>query len=133
MTRVLDAHALLAYFEKEPGYQKAKAAFLDAVEKDTNLLMTAVNFGEVYYIVLRECGQQKVDEIEKIIQTLPIEIVDVDIALAKEAARLKAKYKISYADSFAAALTKNRKAELLTGDKDFKELENELKVSWISS
>jgi len=133
MTRVLDANALLAYFEKEPGYQKVKAAFLDAVEKDTNLLMTAVNFGEVYYIVLRECGQQKVDEIEKIIQTLPIEIVDVDIALAKEAARLKAKYKISYADSFAAALTKNRKAELLTGDKDFKELENELKVSWISS
>ena len=93
--------------------------------------MTSVNYGEVYYIVLRECGQQKAEEIERVIQTLPIDIVDVDIAMAKEAARFKAKYKISYADCFAAALAKTRKAELLTGDNEFKGLEHEFKVCWI--
>ena len=130
--RVLDAHALLAYLEKEPGYEKVKAAFLDAIEKDTQLLMTTVNFGEVYYIVLRECGLQKADEIEKAIQTLPVEIVNVDWNLAKEAARLKAKYKLSYADCFAAALTITvRKGELLTGDKEFDEIREIVKISWI--
>jgi len=106
LVKVLDAHALLTFFEKEPGYEKVQAALMNAVEKDVNLLMTSVNYGEVYYIVLRECGQQKADEIERIIRTLPIEIVDADIAMAKEAARFKAKYKISYADCFAAALTR---------------------------
>ena len=132
MTIILDAHALLTYLEKEPGYEKVKAAFLDAVEKDTNLLMTSINFGEVYYIVLRECGQQKADEIEKVVQTLPIEIVDVDLALTKEAARLKAKYRISYADCFAAALAKiTRKGEILTGDKEFDLIKNEVKIIWL--
>lgn len=70
-----------------------------AVERDSNLLMTSVNYGEVYYTVLRECGQQKAEEIESVIRTLPIEIVDVDVAVAKEAARFKANYKISYAGS----------------------------------
>jgi predicted nucleic acid-binding protein len=132
MTRVLDAHALLAYLEKEPGYEIVKAAFLDAVDKDTKLLMTSVNFGKVYYIIMRECGQQKADEIEKVIQSLPIEIVDVDMTLAREAAKLKAKYRISYADCFAASLTKiARKGELLTGDKEFDLLKNVVKIHWL--
>lgn len=131
MTRVLDAHGLLVFLEKEPGFEKIESFFVNAVEKDKNLLMTSVNFGEVYYIVLRECGQEKAHEIEKIIRILPIEIIDVDLYLAREAARFKAVNKISYADCFAAALTKVHKAELITGDKEFKNLENTIKVLWI--
>lgn len=130
MVKILDAHALLAFFEKEPGYEKVQAAFVNAVEKDSNLLMTSVNYGEVYYIVLRECGQQKAEEIEGIIRTLPIEIVDVDISMAKEAARFKAKYKISYADCFSAALTKLRKGELHTGDKELNQIKDIIKITW---
>ncbi len=132
MTRVLDAHGLMVFFEKEPGFEKVEALFINAVEKDKNLLMTSVNFGEVYYIVLRECGREKAEEIEKIIQTLPIEIIDVDLDLAREAARIKAVKKISYADCFAAALAKLHKGELVTGDKEFKALEKDLKIFWIS-
>jgi ribonuclease VapC len=93
--------------------------------------MTSVNYGEVYYIVLRECGQPKAEEIERIIRTLPIEIIDVDIFLAKEAARFKAEYKISYADCFAAALAKIRKGELITGDREFNTIEADVKINWI--
>ncbi|MEW5817666.1 MAG: type II toxin-antitoxin system VapC family toxin [Spirochaetota bacterium] len=131
MTRVLDAHALLAYLEKEPGYEKVKAAFLEAVEKDTDLLMTSVNFGEVYYVISRECGQQKADEIEKVIQTLPIEIVPVDLPLAREAARFRAKYEISYGICSVIALSKLRKAELLAGGQELIHFKNEAKISWI--
>lgn len=132
MVKILDAHALLAFFEKEPGYEKVQASFINAVEKDSNLLMTSVNYGEVYYIVLRECGQQKAEEIERVIRTLPIDIVDVDIAMAKEAACFRAKYKISYADCFAAALTRMRKGELTTGDREFNTIEGDIKINWIS-
>jgi len=131
MLRILDAHGLLVFLEKEPGFEKIESFFVNAIEKDQSLLMTSVNFGEVYYIVLRECGQEKAHEIEKIILTLPIDIIDVDLHLAREAARIKAAKKISYADCFAAALTKIHKGELLTGDKEFKAIENEIKISWI--
>ena len=131
MTRVLDAHGLLVFLEKEAGYEKVEQSFVAAVEKDRYLLMASVNFGEVYYIVLRECGQDKAHEIEKKINTLPIEIIDVDIQLAKEAARFKASHKISYADCFAAALAKLHKGEVITGDKEFKTVESEIKIAWL--
>lgn len=131
MKRVLDAYALLAFLEKESGYEKVKSLFIEAVEKDNYLLMTSVNFGEVFSIVLRECGESKAEEIEKIIRKLPIEIIDVDLKLAKEAARFKAIKKVSYADCFAAALAKIRKGELVTGDKEFEAFKSEIKINWI--
>lgn len=131
MTRILDAHALMLYLEKEPGHKKVASLFVSFVEKDERLLMTSVNYGEIYYIILRECGQEKINEIESIIRTLPIEIIDVDIHLAREAARFKVAKKISYADCFAAALTKIRKGELITGDKEFKIIDHEIKILWI--
>jgi ribonuclease VapC len=131
MIRVLDSHGLLVFLEREPGFEKVKSLFVEALEEDNNLLMTSVNFGEVYYIVLREFGEKKVNEVEKIIQTLPIEIVDVDMQLAREAARFKAMKKISYADCFTAALAKLREGEVVTGDKEFKALEGEVKISWV--
>lgn len=131
MMKVLDAHGLMMFLEKEPGYEKVEAAFVAAVEKETHLLMTSVNYGEVYYIVLRECGKKKAEEIEAIIQSLPINVVDVDQSLAKDAATFKAAKKMSYADCFAAALAKKQNAGLLTGDKEFKEVENEIKILWL--
>ena len=132
MIRVLDAHGLLVFLEKEAGHGKVEQFFVAAVEKDEHILMASVNFGEVYYIVLRECGQDKAREIEKIIMTLPIEIIDVDIQLAKEAARFKANHKMSYAGCFAAGLARLHKGEIITGDKEFKTVESEIKIAWIS-
>lgn len=131
MIRVLDAHALMAFLEKEPGYDKVKSLFIEAVEEGNSLLMTSVNFGEVYYMTLRECGQQKADEIERIIETLPLEIVEVGIPIVREAARFKAVKRISYADCFAAALAKLNDGEVVTGDREFRALESEIKILWI--
>jgi PIN domain nuclease of toxin-antitoxin system len=131
MRRILDAHGLMVFLEKERGFDKIQSFFVSALEKDNNLLMTSVNFGEVYYIILRECGQDKVNEIDRIIKTLPIQIIDVDQTIAKEAARFKAYKKLSYADCFAAALAKINKGEVVTGDKEFKEVEDEVKINWI--
>ena len=66
----------MAFLEKEPGFDIVQDAFFSAVEKDSNLLMTSVNYGEVYYIVLRECGKEKATEITHIIDSLPIDVID---------------------------------------------------------
>lgn len=131
MPHVLDAHALMAYLEKESGFDKVARLFAAAVENDEPLLMTAVNYGEVYYSLLRECGQPRTGEVEAFILTLPVKIIAADLELAREAGRFKARYKIAYADCFAAALSRLRRAPLLTGDGEFRALEKEIAVNWL--
>ena len=49
----------------------------------------------------------------------------------RQAAIYKATKKLAYADAFAAALAKILNAELVTGDPEFKEIENEIKIGWL--
>jgi ribonuclease VapC len=64
--------------------------------------------------------------------TAPIEVHAADRRLADVAAGFKARFKISLADAFAAALAKERKAELVTGDPEFRVLEKEIKIRWLA-
>ena len=76
-------------------------------------------------------SQTKADEIDRIIDTFPVDIIDVDKDLARVAGKYKASKKMSYADCMAAALAKIHRAELITGDREFKEVEKEIKICWI--
>ena len=129
--KVLDSWALLCYLEQEPGFEKMIDLFEKAVESSKPLLMCIVNWGEVYYQVARRFGDAKAQEIEQIIQTLPIKLVEVDKDLTREAARIKATKRMAYADCFAIALARLKKAELYTGDPEFKAVEKEIKVVWL--
>jgi len=129
--KVLDSWALLCYLEQEPGYEKIIEFFEEAVESSKPLFMCIVNWGEVYYQVARRFGEQKAQEIEKLIQTLPITLVEADKELTREAARIKATKKMAYADCFAVALARLKKAELYTGDPEFRAVEKEIKVVWL--
>lgn len=131
MIQVLDAHAVFIYLEKEPGFEKVSDAFSRSAEAGRNLLMTSVNWGEIYYITRREKGVEMAEDVMKVLDSFPIEVVDVDRALAKQAGAYKAEKKMSYADCFAAALAKLKKAELMTGDKEFKGVEGDIKIIWI--
>jgi predicted nucleic acid-binding protein len=66
------------------------------------------------------------------LRAAPIEFHPADRRLADLAADFKARYKISLADAFAAALAKDRKTELVTGDPEFKPLEKEIKIGWLA-
>jgi ribonuclease VapC len=93
--------------------------------------MCIVNWGEVYCQVMRRYGEQKAQEIEQLIQTLPITLVEANQDLTREAARIKAIKRIAYADCFSLALARLNKAELYTGDSEFKTVEKEIKVVWL--
>lgn len=129
--RVLDSYSLISYIEGEAGKDTMIDIFRSARDSGKACLLSAVNWGEVYYITLREGGQQQADEVAHLIATLPIHIVAADLELAKQAAIFKSSKKMSYADCFAAALAKQRRVELVTGDKEFKQVEGEVKVLWL--
>ena len=129
--RVLDSYSLIAYLEGEDGAEKMIEVFQVARDSGRDLLLSTVNWGEVYYITLREVGQQKAEQVAHLISTLPIQIIPADLELARQTALFKSSKKMSYADCFAAALAKLRKVELVTGDEDFKQVEEEVKILWI--
>lgn len=128
---VLDAHALLAYLQRERGFPVVRDALAHAATHEQPLLMTVVNWGEVYYTVRRERGQKIADEVCTIIQGFPVELIAVDQALAKQAALFKSDYRMSYADCFAGALAHLRDATVLTGDPEFRSIEKEISIQWI--
>ncbi len=129
--RVLDSYSLIAYLENESGVDKMIELFKAARDSGKALLLSVVNWGEVYYITLREAGRERAETVDHLISTLPIQVVPVDLELTKQAAEFKAFKRMSYGDCFAAALAKLRRAELITGDEDFKQVEKELKILWI--
>ena len=131
VVRVLYSYSLLAYIEGEAGAEKMIEIFRVARDSGRDLLLSVVNWGEVYYITMREVGQERADEVAQLISTLPIQIVPADLDLTRQAAELKSKHKMSYADCFAAALAKSRKAELVTGDKEFGQVEGDVKILWL--
>lgn len=131
MVKVLDASALIVYLEKEPGYEKIKSLLVEAVSNEDRLMMSTINWGEVFYITVKQYGLDKAEGIQHIIETFPIEFVPADITVVKQAALYKSLKKLPYVDSFAAALAKLYHGELLTSDKEFKLVEDEIRITWI--
>lgn len=128
---VLDASALMSFFEDRSGAQKVEELISLAVEGKRELLMSVVNWGEVYYSVWRAKGPEAAKEVVAKIAQLPIEIVGADVELTGLAAELRAQRKLPYADCFAAALAKQRKAQIATSDRDFSVVDSESSVVWI--
>ena len=129
--RVLDTYSLLAYFEGEAGKEAMIEVFRSARDSGKDLFLSAVNWGELFYITLREEGRKRADEVAHLISTLPIQVIAADLELTKQAAEFKAAKKMSYADCFATALAKLKKAELVTGDKEFNQVEGDVKILWL--
>ncbi|MHB8474134.1 MAG: PIN domain-containing protein [Gammaproteobacteria bacterium] len=128
---VLDSWAVLAFLEDEPAAKQVGEIIADAHEHNIPLLMTTVNAGEVWYIVAREVSESEADKCIESLLKIGIEFVAADWALARIAGGFKSRHRMSYADCFAAALAKERKAELVTGDKEFKQVDGDVAVHWV--
>lgn len=128
---VLDSHALLAHFEDEPGAEEVERVLKGATKGKPYLLLSTVNWGEIYSATYKRRGLRKADEIVWIIDQLPIELVPVDRDLASQAARLKGEFPVAYGDCFAAGLALLRGCGVVTGDPEFEKLAERVKIYWI--
>ncbi len=118
-TYVLDASALLRFLSNEPGATEVERLFKQASAGDIQLLMSAVNWAEVLYVVLKAYGPPAMAAIESRMLSLPMQMISLDAINAKDAAEFRFKHKIPFADSFAGALALVNKATLVTADFDF--------------
>ncbi len=130
--QVLDSHALLALLRDELGAEAVATILEKAGQRDRPVHMTEVNYAEVQYTIRRKDGDAAWATIAGELRAAPIEFHPADRRLADLAADFKARFKISMADAFAAALAKEKKAELVTGDPEFKALEEEIKINWLT-
>jgi len=132
-TYVFDASALFAFLWSRPGGPKVNELLKEARSGRAKVLMSAVNYGEVYGRILRDFGPEQAHAAAYAVSPLPIEMSDATPQRAFKAADLKAKHKLYYVDSFAAALAIEHKATLVTSDSDFRRLGHAFPVVWLKS
>jgi predicted nucleic acid-binding protein len=128
---VLDSYALLAFFNNEKGAETVKDLLLKASNYKTNLFLSNINFGEIVYIIEREFGINSSQLAISRINEMPLEIISADMNMTLVAAHFKANYPISFADAFAAALTEEKDAILVTGDREFERLTSSIEILWL--
>ncbi len=117
---VLDANALIGFFEGRDGVaEKVRRLLAEAARQDIPLLMSAVNWGEVFYTEWRYRGEAKARAAEASLLEMPIAVIAVDRESASRAGALKQKHSLGYADAFAAELAIERNAWLVTADPEF--------------
>jgi predicted nucleic acid-binding protein len=90
-----------------------------------------MNLGEIFYRVCRVAGLKKAEEIIEKIRLLPIRIVSISDAVVMEAAKIKGKYPISYADAFAVAVALQTGATVVSGDPEYNVVSKLIKILWI--
>ena len=128
---VLDSYAVLAYLQAEKGAQQVKEILHQAANGQLTVQMTVINLGEVYYITSRAYGQERAEEVLAMLRHLPIKLVVADEKLTLEAARIKAKHPLSYADAFTVALAQRHGVPVVTGDPEFSCVENLVSIKWL--
>jgi predicted nucleic acid-binding protein len=128
---VLDANAILRYTDDEPGGARVEQLINQARAAGSNLCISAVNWGEVLYVLIRKIGLSEANVVSRKLRTLPLTIVPVTDLDAEQAAVFKNRYSLPYADSFAAALAASLKATLVTADFDLKSCETAVKLEFL--
>lgn len=128
---VFDSWAVLAYLGDEASSQEVADLIAGAHENRVPMYMSTMNAGEVWYILAREISETEADKAVADLVRLGLELIDANWPLTRMAGGFKARHRMSYADCFAAALAKDRKANLITGDKEFKQVEGEVSIHWL--
>jgi ribonuclease VapC len=128
---VLDSHAMLSYFEGEPGADFVANALGMAKQDKLECMMTIVNWGEVYYSILRTKGEKSAQEATHVLDQLPIEVVNMDMHLVRRASHFREQFRMANGHCFAASLAQSQSCPVMTGDQAFKRLEDEIQILWL--
>lgn len=128
---VLDSYALLAYLADERGADLVREVLEHGQRQEGSVRLSVINLGECVYIIEREQGLAAAHKAIAAIDQLSIEVPSVDRARTFTAAHIKAHYRVSFADAFAIALAQESVATVVTGDSEFKAVENLIPILWL--
>lgn len=130
---VLDSFALLAYLEGEAGMPRVRSVLEGADARRHAVYLSLINLGEALYITERERGLVAARRALGAVDDLPLELVGVSRATVLEAAHIKARFRIAYADAFAVVAAQACGGTVVTGDPEFRPLADAglVTVEWL--
>ncbi|MFI5201516.1 MAG: PIN domain-containing protein [Candidatus Kapaibacterium sp.] len=132
MPLVLDSFAIIVLYLAQPGWEKVRKYLIDAVQDGYSHKMSATDYGEIYYTILRRGGEKALAEVLSMMEEMQIEVIVPEFQDFIDAARFKGLYGASYPDCFAAVLARKLNIPVLTCDPDFRRLEPlGVKVEWL--
>jgi predicted nucleic acid-binding protein len=115
---------------RQPATDAVEKLWNESLAGSAQLFMSAINAGEVYYFLRRMHSERIAESWRELSATVPATLEVPTATEIWEAALLKAKYPIAYADAFAAALAQKYRCPLLTGDPEFRAIPD-LELEWI--
>jgi len=121
---------MLAFLNRERGFERVKTLLRTAESSAEPLLMNEINIGEVYYITAKDRSMEQAEEFLHRLETLPIQPVTNSFADVLEAARIKARFPISYADAFAVATALRENAAVVTRDPECRSVQHLVTIDW---
>jgi predicted nucleic acid-binding protein len=132
----LDAFALMALLEGEEGAATVRDLLREAAAGRVRLYMCVVNLGEVIYTLRSKYGDGPASGALDSVTAMPLKLVEADLELTRRAADIKTQAKrrrkpLAYADCFAAALAQHLDGTLVTGDPEFKQVEDAVRIEWL--
>ena len=123
---VLDTSALLAFMTGEDGADQVEKILLG---KENRLFIPWAVLFEVYYITKRTRGETEADRRFVLIKELPASILwQMEEPEVLTAARIKAQFPISFADSIIAAAAFRQDATLVHKDPEYERLSGMIKL-----
>ena len=127
---VFDSYPVLAWLYEEP-----MAEFVDRLLRlvpagHVTAGISMINLGEVYYSVGRRDGVLRAERVLTELSELGWALHPVSNEVVLAAARLKARFRISYADAFALACAQEQDAELVTGDPELLAADHGVPILW---
>lgn len=129
MTRwALDSFAVLAFLQKETGWERVRGLLSEASQGKAELYMSVINIAEVKYLLERR-GKGN-PQVLAAIEALPIKIISADVSIDR-VVEIKAHNAVSLADCFAAAVAVELDCPVVTADPEFKKLESIVRVEWL--
>jgi len=133
MTRnyLFDAFPLLCWLQEEPGHEMVDDLLNESEEGKALISIHIINLGEVYYRIGRVTGIKQAEEMLSKIRLLPIRVLSISDEDVMGAAKIKARYPISYADAFAVAKALQSETIVVTGDPEYKVVSKLIKILWV--
>ena len=125
---VLDSTAFLTIFEDEQGADTVQELLERANRGEIFVFVSFVTFTEVFYITIRRKGDEECLRRMALMEALAVTRIESSKELSLIAGRLKASYRISFADAWVAATAMFYDAVLVHKDPEFEQLEDKVKV-----
>lgn len=128
---IFDSFAMLRYFYQEAGHEQVREILKEAKGNETPRLISAINVGELIYIVRRRSGEEAKLQMLVKLKSLDFAILPCPNDLIFQAAELKARYPMTYADTFVVASALAHGAAVVTGDPEFRNVEHLVRIIWV--